>query len=215
MCRVLLSGATGLVGREVLQMALQVDSISQVVAPTRRPLPAHPKLLNPLVDFAQLPAAAEWWRAEAAICALGTTMRDAGSQAAFRQVDVDYVLAFARLARASGTPAFALTSSLGADAASRNFYLRTKGEAEQAVRALGFDSLTLVRPSLIGGARAQRRPLERAGMRALQALAPCLPRRYRVVPAARIAHALLRAALTATPGSTVIDSEALQPPAGR
>ncbi len=212
MCRLLLCGATGLVGREVLRMALQLDSLHEVVALTRRPLPAHPRLLNPVVDFERLPAEAEWWRAEAAICTLGTTLRDAGSQAAFRRVDVDYVLAFARLARAGGARAFALASSLGADAASRNFYLRCKGEAEQAVQALGFPSLTLVRPSLIGGERERRRPLEQAGMRVLQALAPCLPRRYRVVPAARIAHALLRAALTATTGCTVIASEQLQLP---
>lgn len=213
MTRLLLCGATGLVGREVLRMALQHAAITQVVAPTRRALPAHPKLSNPLVDFEQLPSDAAWWQGDAAICTLGTTLRDAGSQVAFRRVDFDYVLAFAQLARAGGARAFALTSSLGADAASRYFYLRTKGEVEQALQALGYPSLTVVRPSMIGGERAQRRVLERIGMQALRVLAPCLPRRYRIVPAQRIAQALLHSALAMMPGCTVISSEQLQAPA--
>lgn len=212
MSRVLLCGATGLVGREVLRIALADPVVTQVVAPTRRPLPAHPGLLNPVVDFEQLPADAAWWRADAAICALGTTRRDAGSAAAFRRVDFDYVLAFARLARAGGARAFALTSSLGADATSRYFYLRTKGEVEQAVQALGYPSLTVVRPSLIGGERERRRALEHLGMRLLQVLAPCVPRRWRIVPAERIARTLLRSVLDAAPGCTVISSEQLQSP---
>ncbi len=215
MFRLLLCGATGLVGREVLRMALHDAAITQVVAPTRRPLPPHPKLDNPVVDFERLPADAAWWQADAAICTLGTTLRDAGSPAAFRRVDFDYVLACARLARDGGARAFALTSSLGADVASRYFYLRTKGEVEQAVQALGYPSLTVLRPSLIGGERERRRALERVGMRVLQALAPCLPRRYRIVPAQRIARTLLRSAWEGTPGSVVISSEQLQSPEDR
>lgn len=212
MSRLLLCGATGLVGREVLRMALNDAAITRVVAPTRRPLPAHPKLENPIVDFEQLPSDAAWWQADAAICTLGTTLRDAGSPAAFRRVDFDYVLAFARLARASGARAFALTSSLGADVASRYFYLRTKGEVEQAVQALGYPSLTVLRPSLIDGERERRRVLERISMRMMQVLAPCLPRRYRIVPAERIAQTLLRSALGMVPGCVVISSEQLQSP---
>lgn len=212
MSRVLLCGATGLVGREVLRLALLDEAVTRVVAPTRRPLPAHPKLENPVVDFGQLPTQAAWWQADAAICTLGTTLRDAGSPAAFRRVDFDYVLAFARLARAGGAHAFALTSSLGADPASRHLYLRTKGEVEQAVQALDYPSLTVVRPSLIGGERERRRPLEHLGMRVLQAMAWCLPRRYRIAPAERIAQTLLQSALTSAPGCVVISSEALHSP---
>ena len=213
MSRVLLCGATGLVGREVLRMALADATVTQVVAPTRRPLPPHPKLVNPVVDFEQLPTDAAWWQADAAICTLGTTLRDAGSPAAFRRVDFDYVLAFARLARAGGAQAFALTSSLGADAASRYFYLRTKGEAERAVRALGYPSLTVLRPSLIGGERERRRLREHVGMHLLQVLAPIVPRRWRIVPASRIAQALLQSALAMTPGCAVISPEQLLSPA--
>lgn len=210
MTRLLLCGATGLVGRQVLAQALEDAAIVQVVAPTRRALPAHSRLLNPVVDFDALPADADWWQADAMVCTLGTTIRDAGSQAAFRRVDFDYVLAVAQLARRHGVRAFALVSSLGADPASRNFYLRTKGEVEQAVRALDYPSLTLVRPSLIGGERARRRPAEHLGMHVLQALAPVVPRRYRIAPAARIARELLTAAKAAAPGCKVIESDRLQ-----
>lgn len=207
----LLLGATGLVGRQVLTRALVDARVGAVVAPTRRPLPAHPKLSNPIVDYTALPDDAPWWRADAAICTLGTTLRDAGSREAFRQVDFDHVLAAARLARRHGVDRFAYNSSLGADAASGNFYLQVKGEVETALADCGFGSLTIVRPSLIGGERERRRPLEHLGMVLLRALAPLVPRRYRVAEAGDIATALLEGALTAAPGRHVIESEALQP----
>ena len=118
-------------------------------------------------------------------------------------------LTMTALARRLGVPAFALNSSLGADAEARGFYLRCKGEAEDAVRALGFPSLTLVRPSLIGGERDESRPLERLGILAATALRPLVPARYRVVPAERIAHCLLDAALAARPGVRVVESDAI------
>jgi uncharacterized protein YbjT (DUF2867 family) len=212
--RLLIAGATGLVGRHALALALEDPRVTRIVAPTRRALPPHPKLQdsrieNPQVDFDALPADAAWWAVDAAICALGTTIRDAGSQAAFRRVDVEYVVAVAAHARAAGARAFALNSSLGADPAARGFYLRCKGEAEAAVRALGYPSLTLVRPSLIGGERERRRPLEHVGTIALRALAPAVPKRWRVVPAERIARCLLDAALTAATGERVVESEAI------
>src|SRR5690606_23303687 len=92
MTRLLLAGATGLVGDITLQRALASPRVQHVVAPTRRPLAAHPKLLNPIIDFDALPDAADWWRVDAVACALGTTIRDAGSQDAFRRVDHDYPL---------------------------------------------------------------------------------------------------------------------------
>ncbi|MFZ5638296.1 MAG: NAD(P)H-binding protein [Pseudomonadota bacterium] len=205
----LIAGATGLVGRHALTLALADPRIDRVVAPTRRALPPHPKLENPVVDFEALPADAAWWSVDAVVCALGTTIRDAGSQAAFRRVDVDYVIAVATHARSAGARAFALNSSLGADPASRGFYLRCKGDAEAALRSLAYPSLTLVRPSIIGGERERRRPLEHLGMVVLRALAPMVPRRYRVVPAERIARRLVDAALDARSGEWAIESEAI------
>jgi uncharacterized protein YbjT (DUF2867 family) len=209
MTRLLIAGATGLVGRQALALALSDARIGQVVAPTRRPLPAHAKLQNPVVDFDALPADADWWRVDAALCALGTTIRDAGSQAAFRRVDVDYVVAVANCARNAGARSFALNSSLGADPASGSFYLRCKGEAEEAVKGLGYPSLTVVRPSVIGGERERRRPMEHLSMRLLRAFAPLVPKRYRVAEAGAIAVAMIDAVLAAEPGCATIESERL------
>lgn len=209
MTRILLAGATGLVGEAALRGALASARVEQVVAPTRRPLPPHPKLVNPVVDFDALPADADWWRVDAVACALGTTIRDAGSQEAFRRVDHDYPLAIARHAHAHGAMAFALVSAMGADARSRIFYSRTKGEVEEALAGIGFTSLTLLRPGLLGGERRQHRGGERLALRVMGALDGVLPARYRVVPASRVADALLGAALEASPGTRVIRSEEL------
>jgi len=208
--KILLAGATGLVGSHVLAQLLAAPECSAVVAPTRRALDVvHAKLDNPLVDFERLPVQAPWWQVDAAICALGTTMQQAGSREAFRRVDHAYPLAIARLARQHGASAFALNSAFGADTRSRLFYNRVKGELERDLQVLGFASLTLVRPGLIGGERAQPRAAERAAAFVLGMLGPLLPRRYRINPAARIAAALVDSALRPQAGCQVIGSERL------
>lgn len=205
----MLVGATGLVGHCVLQQALADVRVQQVVAPTRSALPPHPKLLNPQVDFDHLPEDAAWWAVDAVVCTLGTTIKAAGSQAAFYRVDHDYPLQVARLAQRRGARAYALNSALGADPASRVFYSRTKGELERDLQCLGYPSLTLVRPGLIGGERELSRPAEQLAVRLSTLLKPLLPKRYRVVPAERIAHHLLQAALAGVPGVQVLMSEQL------
>ncbi|KRG76556.1 NAD-dependent dehydratase [Stenotrophomonas ginsengisoli] len=206
---VLLLGATGLVGSRVLGMLLADRRVARVTAPTRRALGCtDTRLHNPLLDFAALPAA-QWWAADAVICCLGTTRKQAGSLAAFVRVDRDYVLAAAVLARAAGTPCFVLNSASGADPSSRLAYNRTKGQVEAGLRAQSWPSLVLVRPGLIGGERAQRRPAEHAAGLLLQALGPVLPRAWRINPAANIAAALVQAALTAPAGEQVIGAAEL------
>jgi len=210
MAIILLFGATGVVGREALRQALGDARVSRVVAPTRRALATiHPKLENPVVDFDRLPADAAWWRCDGAICALGTTMKRAGSRAAFRKVDFDTVLACASLARRRGATAFGLVSAAGARARSPVFYSRVKGEVEQAVRDLGFPSLAIARPGFIGGEREERRPAERAFLALLRALDPLLPRAMKMNPAPAIAAALLDSVLAAAPGVRVIRSAEL------
>src|SRR5690554_1778685 len=110
--KLLLVGASGLVGSHVLQRALADERISEVVAPVRRALAEHPKLFAPLIDFEQLPADAPWWQADAVICTLGTTMKLAGSREVFRRVDHDYPLAVAKLARQHGTLTYVLNSAV-------------------------------------------------------------------------------------------------------
>ena len=206
--RLLLLGATGAVGREVLAQALADARVGTVIAPTRRPLAAHDKLTNPVTDFTPLDPAAPWWRADAVVCALGTTIKVAGSQAAFAAVDRDLVIDTARLARQAGATRMVLNTALGTSPRG-NFYLRTKAEAEAGVRALGYPSLTIVRPSLITADRAVVRPGEVAGLWVSRVLGPLIPRRYRPVPAERIARALLEAAVQGQPGEQIVESERL------
>ncbi|PJJ17464.1 uncharacterized protein YbjT (DUF2867 family) [Janthinobacterium sp. 67] len=207
--KLILMGATGLVGREVLRLALMDARVTAIVAPVRKSLPGHPKLEAPRVDFDRLPLDAPWWQADAVICTLGTTMKVAGTRQAFWRVDHDYPLAAARLALAAGTRTYALNSAAGANAASRFFYNRVKGELERDLEALGFRSLTHVRPGLIGGERDEARAGEGAALRLLRVLGPVLPRRWRINPAPRIASALLEAALAGAPGVHVVGPEQL------
>lgn len=207
---VVLLGATGLVGGQVLQRLLADSRVGRITAPTRRALATRAdRLHNPLVDFAALPAAAPWWAADALVCCLGSTRRQAGSLAGLARVDRDYVLAAAALARAAGTPVLAFNSATGADAGSLFGYNRIKGQAEAGLRAQHWPSLALVRPGLIGGTRAERRPAEALAARVLGVLHPLLPRRWRINPAGNIAAALVQAALQPLPGEQVINAAAL------
>lgn len=206
----ILAGATGLVGRHVLDLALADARVQRVTAPVRRPLAhTHARLHAPVVTFDSLPRDADWWQADAFICALGTTRKAAGSRAVFAQVDLAYPLAMARHAHAAGTPCCVVTTAMGANPRSAWFYNRTKGLLEDELRAQGFDSLTLVRPGLIGGHRQAHRPMEALAARVLTTLHPLLPPRLRINPAERIASALLDAAISARAGVHVVGAAAL------
>jgi len=207
--KLLLLGSTGLVGSHVLELALADQRIEAVIAPVRKPLPDHPKLFAPVLDFDKLPDEAPWWEVDAVICALGTTIKVAGSQEAFRRVDHDYPLAIGRLARHHGVTAYVLNSAMGADASSRIFYSRVKGELENDLRKLDFPSLTFVRPGLIGGDRKEHRAGEKAMTVVLTVLGPLLPRRWRINPAERIAREMLDAAIQRNPGVHQISSDRL------
>lgn len=208
MTSAMILGATGQVGQALLQVALASPVISRIVAPTRRALPEQERLVNPIVDFEQLPENADWWHADIVYCALGTTLRQARSKERFYRVDHDYILASADLALKAGTPAFGLVSALGADPSSSLFYNRVKGLTEKDLSALGFQSLTVVRPSLlIGGPRARARPLESLGLFIGKHLSALLPRHYRAVSVQAVAQTLFTAGLRAEYGLNIIESE--------
>lgn len=209
MTRILLAGATGLVGSNALKLLLADPRVTEVVAPTRRPLAPHAKLLNPIADSTNLPRDAAWWAVDGAICALGTTRAQAGSAEAFRAIDHDYALAIATQVRRGGARRFALTSSLGANARSRLLYPRTKGELEDAIRGLEFESLTIVRPGFLGGYRSEMRPMERVIGTLLRLAAPILPASARISPASGVAAILVRAAIDGKAGQHMIDSAAI------
>jgi uncharacterized protein YbjT (DUF2867 family) len=189
-----LAGATGAVGSRLLEMLLARDDGTRVLTVGRRAPPVtHPRLVHLEASLDEFASVLQGRRCTEAFCCLGTTMKQAGSRAAFRAVDLDGVAAFARAARDSGASFLGLVSSAGADPASRNFYLRTKGEAEAAVEALKFMSLTIVQPGLLRGDRAEHRTAERLG----QLAAPWFDRlllgglaRYRSVPIRAVAGAL-------------------------
>lgn len=206
--KLILLGATGVVGQAVLRCAIADERISRICAPTRRPLDANPKLENPILDFSQPLPEEDWWRAEAMICCLGTTIGAAGSKKRFYEVDHDLILACSAKARQAGTPCLVLNSSLGADPGSKNFYLRTKGQTEVDLREAGFDRLVLVRPSLIDADREEQRLGEQAGRLAGRLLRPVIPPRYRPVTAEKIAASLL-SHIAGDRGVTVVESETI------
>ena len=205
----LLAGATGLVGREI---AAQWTGPGLLHLLVRRPLAAaHPTHRVQLVDYRALPALPA---ADSAFCCLGTTIKAAGSQAAFRAVDLDAVLAFARAARAAGATRFAVVSALGANPTSGNFYSRVKGEMEAAVAGLGFASVVIARPSLLAGDRAALGQPPRTGERLALALtaplAGLIPKAWRPIAAATVARAMRRALEAAGPGVRIVESAELQ-----
>lgn len=203
----LLLGATGLVGSHVLDQALADPRVTAVTAPTRRPLPQRPELSAPIVDFEALPQDPSIWAVDAVICALGTTIKAAGSRERFHRVDHDYPLEIGRLAKAHGAWSFVLNSAKGADVKSLFFYSRVKGETERDILALGFDSCVIVRPGLIDAPRPEPRPMEQGARKVLGLLKPILPPTLRPNPPEAIARAMLEAAISAPRGVTVIPSQ--------
>lgn len=208
--KILLLGATGLVGSKVLEAAVASDEISTVVAPTRKPLRAQPRLINPvepvLEQFANQVSA---WEVDAVICALGTTQAKAGTKEAFRHTDYALPLIFASAAKATGVETYALVSAIGASVSSRFFYARTKGELERDIQKVGFRSLTICRPSIIAGDRGEKRFAEGFVLGASRLMAPILPKKLHVNPATSIATVLLRSVIESSPGCRWVYSEAM------
>ena len=204
----LLAGATGLIGQAVAGQWQGPGTLHRLVRRPLAPGAAHQQVH--VVDFQALPPLP---RCDAALCALGTTLALAGSRAAFRAVDFDAVLAFARAAQAAGATRLAVVSALKADARSASFYSRVKGEMEAAVTALGFDTLLIARPSLLTGNRAAlgqpRRPLEHLAMQIVAPFAALVPLAWRPVAGQTVARALLRSLAQAGPGVHMLDNAAL------
>jgi len=207
---VVLAGATGLVGGQLLQQLLDDANVADVVALTRRPVPIpHPKLVPAVVDFAHLADFALPHVDDCFLC-LGTTIRAAGSQEAFRMVDFVLPLAIAQMALAVGATRCFVVSATGADARSRVFYSRVKGELEDALNTLPFRTVVAFRPSLLAGDRAEYRAGERAALAVLRPLGTLLPARWRPVEARAVARAMMDAARRDEAGRSVVESDAIQ-----
>lgn len=185
-------GATGLVGREAVLALLEAPSFQRVLTVVRRTGGVtHPKLVERVVDFEALSTALSGEHADVAICCLGTTIKQAGSQAHFRHIDFDYALSFAEAAKAAGAGHFIVVTALGADPKSRVFYNRVKGELESALTDLGFAALTIVRPSLLVGDRGEA---SRLGEKLAAPLMSLLPKSVRGIEAKKVGRALARLA---------------------
>ncbi|GAA4420959.1 NAD(P)H-binding protein [Acidovorax lacteus] len=212
----LVAGATGLVGRCLVQQLCADPGVGTVHALVRKPLPMqHPKLHCHVVDFAALPSLPPLHEA---YLALGTTIKVAGSQAAFRAVDFDANLAVAQAAHAAGAQRLGLVSALGADARSAVFYSRVKGELEDTLMAEPWAGLVIARPSMLAGDRASLGQPHRRGEalwgRVDAALGPLIPKRWRAIAAADVAAALAQAVPRAR-GTQVLSSAAMQGAAAR
>lgn len=211
----MVAGATGLVGQEILAALLADKRYLAVHCVGRRP-PAvqHPKLQFHRVDFASSTDLAGLPKVDECYIALGTTIKAAGSQEAFRAVDLQAVEALALAARRAGASRLGVVSAMGADTQSRVFYNRVKGEMEVSVARMGYPSLVIARPSLIDGDRAALdqpgRAGEGIGLRLARLLRPVIPSDYRAIKARDIAHALIRAVQTGTPGVVTLMSGAMQ-----
>ncbi|MEJ0085794.1 MAG: NAD(P)H-binding protein [Pseudomonadota bacterium] len=194
----LVAGATGLIGGFLVNTLIAAPEYSRVYALTRRPFAKdHPKLANRIVTFERMAEQLKGLTAHDAFCCIGTTIAEAGSQEAFREADVDAVLLFAQAARAAQVSRFVVVSSVGADAKSKKFYLRTKGEMEEAVSRLGFASVDILQPSLLLGPRKELRPIEITGRIFAPLLNPLLTgsrEQYRAIPAETVARGMLGAA---------------------
>lgn len=198
----LVAGGSGLVGRAVLEAAIQSDQIDRIIALLRRPIDLSSSKLE-----AWLPVEGDLLTAlrpqplDAVICCLGTTIRNVGGdQARFIAVDKDLVLGLARWAKEQSVPAFAVVSAIGADAKSGVFYNRVKGEMEEGLKAMGFPELHIFQPSILTGPRGEKRTGERIGIAVMSAIAPLLPDKYKPMPHDVLAKALINS--IGTPGGT-------------
>jgi len=209
--RALVVGGTGLVGSCVVDALLADATWARVTALARRPLErAGSRFESRVVDFAHLeelslPATDD------VFCCLGTTIRVAGSPAAFRRVDHDYPLAVANAALAAGAQQFLFISAMGADPRATVFYSRVKGELERDAATLPFRAVIALRPSLLAGARAEYRPGERLALAVLQPLRRIVPRNYRPIAALAVARAMVDYAKRDLRGFQVLESGALLP----
>lgn len=194
-----LLGGSGLVGAQLLTLLAADASYSAIAALTRRPLGiATAKVREIVVDFEKPETLRPHVAVSDVFCCLGTTIKKAGSQAAFRKVDFDAPMAVARESRAAGASRFILVTAVGASVASAIIYNQVKGEVEDALRALAFPGgVRIIRPSLLLGDRAESRPAERVAAALMRATRPLFAgglARYRAIEAGDVARAMLAAA---------------------
>ena len=210
----LLIGASGLVGGHCLQFLLEEASYTRVVILVRRPLSiTHDKLIQHIVDFSELETLGESLTADDVYCCLGTTIKKAETQEAFRKVDFDYPIKIAALAQHLGASQFMIVTSLGADPHSRIFYNRVKGEVEEAIGKISFPTINIFRPSLLLGDRTEHRTGEKAGAFIMSGLKYMMVgpfRKYRPIQSRDVAKVMVQIAQKNLTGVNIFESMQIQ-----
>jgi uncharacterized protein YbjT (DUF2867 family) len=205
----LLAGSTGLIGNQLLELLLADKYYSKIIALSRKPLAiTNPKLENIVVEVEQLEK--HQLKADDVFCCLGTTMKQAGSKAAFRKVDFDYPLQLAKVLKTNGAQQFLLVSALGANKKSGIFYNQIKGEIEEAITSVGFRTLHIFRPSLLLGPRKDHRSGEEAAKVFYKIFGFLIPKKYQGLESIKVARAMQALAKKEISGVFVYESNALQ-----
>jgi uncharacterized protein YbjT (DUF2867 family) len=205
-------GATGLIGKALLDYLVHDERYEKIVLILRRKLDLEsPKIEQVVADFDNLSNYAQYIRGEHAFCCLGTTMKKAGSREAFYKVDYTYCFDFARIAAENGVEKFAIVTAMGADAKALVYYNRVKGEIEDAVRTLDFEAIHILRPSLLLGERSNDTRLGEGIAQGLsRALDFIIPEKYKAIEGKQVAKAMLSLINTEPKGAFVHESHQLQ-----
>jgi uncharacterized protein YbjT (DUF2867 family) len=206
----LIAGSTGLIGKQLLQLLLDSDRYTKVIAITRQDLPAHPKLEQIKTAFDSIGEKSNMLKADDVFCCLGTTMAKAGSKDKFYQVDFYYPLLLAKISKAEGAKQYLLVSALGADKKSSVYYNQVKGEIEDAIAEVGFQTVHIFRPSLLLGPREEKRAGEESAKVIYKYLSFLIPTRYKAIESIKVARAMLSYAHAEQSGQHIHQSKDLQ-----
>lgn len=216
--KALLAGATGLVGSNLLNLLLNDPYYNEVIIPVRHKTGiSHPKLKELIIDYDKLDSYKDLLKADDIFCCLGTTIKKAGSQEAFRKVDFNYPLDLAKLTLSNGARQYLIITSIGANEKSKVFYTRVKGEIENELTKLNFKSISIFRPSMILGERKEKRFKEKAGLILFKIISPLLAgslKRYKGIEASDIARAMLICAKEYHAGISIYESNVIKSIAG-
>lgn len=207
----LLAGASGLIGSQLLELLVKHDAYSSVVAISRKPLSVtHPKLNNVVGELSAISTVLQSIKADDVFCCLGTTMRKAKTKEAFRAVDYDAPLALAQVSKQNGACKYLLVSALGANKNSSIFYNQVKGEIEEAVNKIGFDSYHILQPSLLTGPRQEQRAGEEAAQTFYKIFGFLIPKKYASIESVKVARALIAFAQQTDNGQHIHSSAEMQ-----
>jgi uncharacterized protein YbjT (DUF2867 family) len=207
----IVAGATGLIGKELVQQLINSDQYRLIYILTRKKSGlVDEKIREIVIDFEKIDQLKFTEPVDDAFCTLGTTMKQAGSKDNFKKVDYEYVVAFANLGKKSGASKFLVVSAMGADPKSSVFYSQVKGMAEEALKHIGFKQLVIFRPSLLLGERKEKRIAERMSGFLMKSLNSLIPDNYKAIAAEKVAGSMMKMAINSTEAVLIVKSGDMQ-----